>query len=62
MSLRVVVTDTETGHEQAAELPPGEYVLICADPCYRAHVTAHANGTHVITVKGHRSAGKVGAS
>lgn len=28
------------------------YLLICHDPCYLDHTTAHGNGTHVVTIKG----------
>lgn len=50
--LRVTVVDVETGDADTAELPAGEYLLITTAPCRQAHVTAHANGTRVITVKG----------
>lgn len=52
MSLRVTVLDLETGDTDTATVADGDYVLICADPCYRSGVVAHANGTHVVTIKG----------
>lgn len=61
MTLRVTVVDIETGEHDTEIVPDGDYILICAAPCYRAHVTAHANGTHVITVKGRLMRGRIGA-
>jgi hypothetical protein len=49
--IRVTVTDEQTGDHDSAVITD-TYVLTCAGSCYRAGVTAHANGTHVITVKG----------
>ncbi len=55
MSLTVTVVDNETGDTRTAHVADGDYVLICADPCYRASVEAHGSGeTHVMTVKGRR--------
>lgn len=54
MTLRVTVTDVESGDNDECEVSQGDYLLITHDPCYQAGVQAHANGTHVITVKGRR--------
>jgi hypothetical protein len=53
--IRVQVTDLATGDTETAELEPGNYVLVCAEPAFIAHTQAHANGTHVLTVKGYIS-------
>jgi hypothetical protein len=50
--LRVTATDLETGQTETKDLPAGEYLVLTTAPCEVAHVNAHANGTHVITVKG----------
>jgi hypothetical protein len=52
MSLRVTVLDEQTGDEEVVQVPDGEYFILCTAPCHVAHVNAHANGTHVLTVKG----------
>ena len=54
MSLRVAVTDIETGESDEREVQEGDYVVICAQPCYLDSVVTHANGTHQLTVKGRR--------
>jgi hypothetical protein len=56
--IRVTVVDLKTGDSETAEIEPGNYVLVCAEPAYIAHTQAHGNGTHVLTVKGYVS-GKV---
>lgn len=33
MTVRVVATDTETGDSTTYELEPGEYALVCVEPC-----------------------------
>lgn len=61
MSLRVTVVDIETGDSDEAVVADGDYLIICTEPCHVAHTQAHANGTHVLTVKGRRrSAGPSG--
>lgn len=55
MTLRVTVTDIETGDTDSAEVVEGDYLLICHAPCYQDSVQAYpTKGTHVITIKGHR--------
>lgn len=50
--LKVTVYDPETGETHHTEVPPGQYLLLAVDPCYRAALNAHGNGTHQITLKG----------
>jgi hypothetical protein len=50
--LRITVTDLASGQTETAEIPSGEYLLLATAPCHVAHTNAHANGTHVITIKG----------
>jgi hypothetical protein len=54
MTLRVTVTDIETGDTESRDVADGDYVIICAAPCYVDGQVAHANGTHQLTVKGRR--------
>jgi len=52
VSVRVTVYDEQTGQEKTVTIQDGDYLLTCVEPCYLAHVQAHKNGTHVLTVKG----------
>lgn len=54
MAIEVTVRDTETGDTDTAVVE--DYVLICAAPCRLDSRQAHANGTHVLTVKEARRA------
>lgn len=49
--IRVIVEDLETGERDEKVVEPGDYLLTTVEPCHLAHVTTHANGTHVLTVK-----------
>lgn len=61
MSIRVVVEDIETGDTDSAVVGDGDYLIVCTEPAHYS-VQAHANGTHVITVKGRRQAKHSGSS
>ena len=50
--IKVTVSDPESGEVLGEQVIENDYVLIVAGSCYRDGVQAHANGTHVITVKG----------
>lgn len=54
MSLRVTVTDEQTGDTDMAIVPEGDYLLVAHDPCFLHHTQVHANGTHVLTIKGRK--------
>jgi hypothetical protein len=54
VTLRVTVTDIETGETGEREVQEGDYMVICAQPCYLDNTVVHANGTHQLTVKGRR--------
>lgn len=54
MTLRVTVVDVDTGDVDEAEVSTGDYLLVCHEPCYRHHVQAYSNGTHIVTIKGLR--------
>ena len=49
--IKVTVTDPETGEVLAERIVDNDYVILCAGNRYVAHTAAHANGTHVLTVK-----------
>ena len=51
--IEVTATDLGTGDSETVVITD-DYVLTCAGSAYVAHVSAYANGTHVITVKGVR--------
>lgn len=55
MTLNVTVVDEQTGDTDTVQVPEGDYLLICHEPCHLAHTTAQANGTHVLTVKGRKA-------
>lgn len=52
--LTVTVRDTETGEEQTREISDNDYMVITTGTC-RYQVDAHANGTHVVTIKGRKA-------
>jgi hypothetical protein len=54
MSVHVVAVDDQTGEREEVDIPDGDYLLICVRPSHLTHTQAHANGTHVLTVKGNR--------
>jgi hypothetical protein len=49
--IKVTVTDPESGEVLGEQLLDNDYLVICAGNRYLAHTTAHANGTHVVTIK-----------
>jgi hypothetical protein len=51
-AVRVTTEDLETGEKSTFVLPPGNYAVICAEPCHLAHEQHYATGTSMITVKG----------
>jgi hypothetical protein len=55
MSVRVTLVDEQTGDQETKIVPDGDYLLIVTDPAYVAHIQAHGNGTHVLTIKGRAS-------
>jgi len=53
MTLRVTVTDLETGDSDEAEVREGDYILICHEPCRLVRTQTYREGTaHVLTVNG----------
>jgi hypothetical protein len=59
MTLKVTVLDVETGQAGEATVVDGDYLLICAQPCYLEGTQAFPlKGTQVLTVKGHAPRGK----
>ena len=51
--IRVTAEDLETGDKRSVEVMD-DYVILAAGSCYVAHTQAHANGTHVVTIKGRK--------
>ncbi|MGE4425035.1 MAG: hypothetical protein AB7G37_01120 [Solirubrobacteraceae bacterium] len=49
--IRVTAEDPDTGDRQTTELPPGSYVVVCAEPRRVTHEQRYANGTVVITTR-----------
>ena len=49
--IKVTVSDPTTGEILGEQIVENNYVVICAGDRYLAHTTAHANGTHVLTIK-----------
>ena len=52
--IRVAVTDLETGEVESVELW-NDYFVVTAGSCHISHIQTHANGTHVLTIKGRTS-------
>lgn len=50
--VKVTVSDPATGEVLGERVIDNDYVLICAGRAHQTNVTRHANGTHVITIKG----------
>ena len=61
MSVRVTVVDEQTGQEETQVVADGDYLLIVTEPAYLSYTQAHANGTHVLTVKGRTTGATRGA-
>jgi hypothetical protein len=55
--LKITLEDLETGEVVTREINGDDYFLVVLGRCSPYHVTAHANGTHVITIKHVQSAG-----
>ncbi len=51
-AIRVEVTDLATGESQVTLVPPHEYLILTTGKCDVTHTQVHANGTHVLTIKG----------
>jgi hypothetical protein len=50
--LRITVLDLETGDTETAEMPAGEYFILCTAPCYVAHTQSFGGGKTVqLTIK-----------
>lgn len=49
--LKITVSDVVTGEVLGEQIIYDDYLLICAGHPYLAHTQAHANGTHVLTIK-----------
>ena len=50
-TIRVTARDLDLGDESTAELKPGQFLVVCAEPLYTAHEQRHRNGTVVVTLK-----------
>lgn len=50
--IKVTISDPETGEVFEEAVVQNDYLLICAGTAYLNGTQAHANGTHVLTVKG----------
>lgn len=49
--IRVSATDPETGETESTNVPPGGYVIVCAEGRQVASEQRYANGTIVVTTK-----------
>lgn len=50
--IKVTVTDPATGEVLGEQVIDNDYVILCAGRARLDGVVRHANGTHVLTVKG----------
>lgn len=50
-TIKVTIADPETGEVLGEKTVENDYVLVVAGNTYLAHTNAHANGTHVLTIK-----------
>ena len=52
MTLRVQITDRETGDYEEVIIPDGEYFILTTSPCHVAHTNWYPiKGTAVVTIK-----------
>lgn len=49
--IKVTVSDPDSGEVLGEQVVDNDYVLICAGNRYVSNTDAHANGTHVVTIK-----------
>lgn len=49
--IKVTISDPNTGEVLGEQTIENDYLVICAGDRYLAHTNAHANGTHVLTIK-----------
>jgi hypothetical protein len=54
--LRLTIEDLDEGTTEVQEVPDDSYWIVVTGSCDVAEVTAHANGTHVLTIRGYRDA------
>lgn len=54
MAIKVTAEDVQDHHKETKIIEQGDFVLICAAPCYAEQYQAYSNGTLVITVKNHK--------
>jgi hypothetical protein len=59
VSVRIVVTDLESGVVTETVLDAGDYAVWTAEPCYLDNQQHHTNGTTLLTLKGCREMGTV---
>ena len=50
-AIKVTVSDPDSGEVLGEQIVDNDYVLICAGNRYVSNTDAHANGTHVVTIK-----------
>ena len=55
MSIRVTVTDEQTGDTETVTVADGDYLLTCVEPCWLDSTQVYAtSGTHTLTIKGRK--------
>lgn len=54
-AIKVTVSDPETGEVFEEQVIDNDYLLLCVGTAYLANTQAHANGTHVLTLKGRKN-------
>lgn len=52
LGIKITITDLTDSSSDEVTIPPGDYLLICVEPCYQSYVQVFASGTHQITIKG----------
>jgi hypothetical protein len=54
VTLRIDVTDLETGDNSSAVIATGDYFVVTANPCFVDGIQTYPlKGTHVLTIKKH---------
>lgn len=52
MSIKVRVTDEQTGDTAERTVPDGDYIVICTEPCEIGDIRMFRGGTHVVVIRG----------
>lgn len=53
--VKVTVSDPDTGEMLEEIVLTNDYTVVCAGSCEVTYTQVHANGTHMLTIKGRKN-------